>query len=298
MSEPVAVGLVGAGPWAEIMHAPVLAAGPETRLAGVWARRYEQSSALAARHGVPAFAEYEELLAACEAVAFSVPPDVQAAMGVRAAEAGRALLLDKPIGITLDQAEELVAAVDRAGVVTQVVLSNRYRPEVRAFLAGVAAGPPPVAGRGCIITGAFLDGPFATPWRQRYGALHDLGPHAFDLIDAALGTITEVDAVGDPRAVVLVTCRHETGAVSQLALSGAVPMASGQSVLELYGPDGAKTLNLVDTDSAAGFATARAEFAAAVRTGTPHPLDVHRALHLQRLIDRALTAAGAAPAPA
>jgi predicted dehydrogenase len=295
MSGALAVGLVGAGPWAEIMHAPVLAAGPETRLVGVWARRYEQSSALAARHGVVAFAEYEELLDACEAVAFSVPPDVQAEMGVRAAEAGKALLLDKPIGITLDQAEKLAAAVDRAGVVTQVVLSNRYRPEVREFLATVAAGPAPFAGRGCIITGAFLDGPFATPWRQRYGALHDLGPHAFDLIDAALGRITEVDAVGDPLKVVLVTCRHETGAVSQVALSGSVPTTGGQSVLELYGPDGMRVLDLVATDSAAGFATARAEFAAAVRSGTPHQLDVHRALHLQRLIDQALTAVGAAP---
>jgi len=296
MSEPVAVGLVGAGPWAEIMHAPVLAAGPETRLAGIWARRYEQSSALAARHGVPAFADYEELLAACEAVAFSVPPDVQAAMGARAAAAGRALLLDKPIGLTLEQAEELAAAVDRAGVVTQVVLSNRYRPQVREYLATVAAGPAPVAGRGCIVTGAFLDGPFATPWRVEYGALHDLGPHAFDLIDAALGTITEVSAAGDPRGVVQVSCRHEGGAVSQLTLSGAVPMPAGRSLFEVYGPDGAKVIDLGETDSAAGFATARSEFAAAVRAGTPHPLDVHRALHLQRLIDQALNSLGAAPA--
>jgi hypothetical protein len=36
---PVEVGLIGAGPWAQVMHAPVLAAGPETRLAAVWARR-------------------------------------------------------------------------------------------------------------------------------------------------------------------------------------------------------------------------------------------------------------------
>ncbi|HPJ19491.1 MAG TPA: gfo/Idh/MocA family oxidoreductase, partial [Actinomycetota bacterium] len=36
---PVRVGLVGAGPWAEILHAPMLAAGPETTLAVVYARR-------------------------------------------------------------------------------------------------------------------------------------------------------------------------------------------------------------------------------------------------------------------
>src|SRR5258707_404244 len=41
MTEPVSVGLVGAGPWASMVHAPVLAASPHTRLAGVWARRPE-----------------------------------------------------------------------------------------------------------------------------------------------------------------------------------------------------------------------------------------------------------------
>ncbi|NEC47970.1 gfo/Idh/MocA family oxidoreductase, partial [Actinospica acidiphila] len=38
---PVEVGLVGAGPWARAMHARILAAGPETRLSAVWARRAE-----------------------------------------------------------------------------------------------------------------------------------------------------------------------------------------------------------------------------------------------------------------
>ncbi|MFE6133357.1 gfo/Idh/MocA family oxidoreductase, partial [Streptomyces sp. NPDC056437] len=38
---PVRVGLVGAGPWARAMHARMLAAGPETTLTAVWARRPE-----------------------------------------------------------------------------------------------------------------------------------------------------------------------------------------------------------------------------------------------------------------
>ena len=78
------------------------------------------------------------LLVDCEAVAFAVPPDVQAAMATEAARAGKALLLDKPIGLTLPEAEALTAAVDAAGVVSQLVLSNRYRPRVREFLAAAA----------------------------------------------------------------------------------------------------------------------------------------------------------------
>src|SRR6186997_828853 len=54
--EPVAVGLIGAGPWATLVHAPVLAASPRTRLAGVWARRPEAAAELAERHGTTAYA--------------------------------------------------------------------------------------------------------------------------------------------------------------------------------------------------------------------------------------------------
>lgn len=48
---PVEVGLVGAGPWARAMHARILAAGPETRLTAVWARRAEAAHETAVPYG-------------------------------------------------------------------------------------------------------------------------------------------------------------------------------------------------------------------------------------------------------
>ena len=131
----VAVGLVGAGPWAHMLHAPMLAGGPETSLAGVWARRPEAARALAEAHGSRAVDGLEELLDLCEAVAFAVPPDVQARVATDAARAGKHLLLDKPVALTVAAAEELAAAVGEAGVVSQMVLTNRYGPRGRAFLA-------------------------------------------------------------------------------------------------------------------------------------------------------------------
>lgn len=290
--EPVAVGLVGAGPWAKIMYAPVLAGGPETRLAGVWARRPDAARELAGEYDVPAFTGYDELLAACDAVAFAVPPDVQARMAMEAAGAGKALLLDKPIGLTLAEAEALTEAVDRSGVVNQLVLSNRYRPRIRRFLAE-AADFPTIGAQARQVTGAFVAGPFTTPWRLEHGALHDIGPHGLDLLDAAAGPIEDLWAVGDPRRWVALTCRHAGGAISQLALTGEVA-EGGYAEFELFGPDGALTLDFRELgadrpDGDAGWATMRAEFAEAVRSGRPHAVDVHRGLYLQRLIDRALT---------
>ena len=77
-STPVDVGLIGAGPWARAMHARILAAGPETRLTAVWARRTEAAHEIAGTYGAATAGSPEELFDRCEAVAFAVPPAVQA----------------------------------------------------------------------------------------------------------------------------------------------------------------------------------------------------------------------------
>ena len=57
--------------------------------------------------------------------------------------------------------------------------------------------------------------------------------------------------------------------------------------LEVYGAEGAIDLDCVGAVGPEAFATLRAELAALVRDGGPHPLDVHRGLHLQRLLHEA-----------
>ncbi|MEU7888141.1 Gfo/Idh/MocA family oxidoreductase [Microbispora bryophytorum] len=292
---PVEIGLVGAGPWARDFHAPVFAAGPQTRLSGVWARRPEAARALADRFAVRAFTDYRELLAHCEAVVFAVPPDVQAPLAAEAALAGRAVLLEKPVALTVEEAERLTQVVDATGVVSQVVLTNRYRPAVREFLAR-ARELRPLGARACQFTPHFLDGTYVdSPWRGRGGVLYNTGPHGLDILDAALGRIVEVRTAGDPGGFLALTCLHEGGAVSQLALCGRVPGAK-RTVYELLGPEGALVLDFgtLPEDSAPTRAALRAEFAMAVRTGRPHAIDVHRGLHLQRLLAQAERDAGRA----
>ena len=283
--KPVEVGLVGAGPWAATMHGPVLAAGPQTRLAAVWARRPEAATRLAARLGGHAASSYEELLERCEAVAFAVPPDVQAALAPRAARAGKALLLEKPLALDLGGARALADAVAESGVVSQLVLTKRYHRSTRDFL-GAAATFGAAGARAHYLHGAFLGGEMATGWRLTRGALYDLGPHLLDLADAALGPIDEVRATGDSRRWIELTCRHQGGAVSQMSLSGAVGLATSRAGIELFGPAGTLALDFGTVDHAECWPVLRAEFAAAVRSGRPHSLDVRRGLMLQELLDR------------
>jgi predicted dehydrogenase len=277
----VAVGLVGGGPWAELVHAPMLAAGPETRLAGIWTRR--GTSPLGERYGVPVTGSFNDLIDSCEAVAFAVPPDVQASMATLAAKAGKALLLEKPIALTLAGAAALAAAVERADVVSQVVFTKRYHPRTRDFLAA-AADFATLGARSCYVHGAFLGGLFATGWRLEHGALLDLGPHALDLMDAAVGPIESIRAAGDSRRWVELTCTHANGAISQVSLSGSVPLPHAVTTVELYGPEGILSYDTADMDHEECWPVVRREFAEAVRSGKPHELDVHRGVAIQRLL--------------
>jgi predicted dehydrogenase len=283
--EPVEVGLVGAGPWAATMHGPMLAAGPQTRLCAVWARRPEAAAQLAARLDTHAAGSYEELLDRCEAVAFAVPPDVQAALAPRAARAGKALLLEKPLALDLAGARAIADAVAEHGVVSQLVLTKRYHRRTRDFLTEAATFEAAGA-RTHYLHGAFLGGAMATGWRLTRGALYDLGPHLLDLADAALGPIEKVRATGDSRRWIELTCLHRGGTVSQMSLSGAVGLASSRAGIELFGPAGTLALDFGTVDHDQCWPTLRAEFAAAVRSGVPHALDVRRGLMLQELLDR------------
>lgn len=286
MVTPLAVGLVGTGPWAAKAYAPMLAAGPETRLECVWSRRAEAARVVAEPHGAAVASSFTELLERCEVVAFAVPPNVQAEFAVAAAYAGRHLMLDKPLAFTLDAARGLVAAVQAAGVVSQIMLTHRFRPKTVAFLAE-ARSFAAIGARFAFLTRAFIDGPYVNAWRREYGALYDLGPHAFDLVEAALGPIVDLDGRGDSRRWVSLTCRHESGAVSEMAMSGVMRLPQTTCRLELYGDAGMIEFDAVAAAVDEPWSAARRTFADAVRAGRPPELDARHGLRLQELIDRA-----------
>lgn len=106
-------------------------------LRAVWARRPEAAKELAEAHGAQAVDDFDELLDQVDAVAFAVPPAVQAELAVKAAEAGKHLILEKPIAADLDGALRLADAVEAAGVAALVVLILRFSPMTREWLDGI-----------------------------------------------------------------------------------------------------------------------------------------------------------------
>jgi predicted dehydrogenase len=295
IARPVAVGLVGAGQWARTMHAPLHAAGQETRLTGIWSPSNRSAQELAAQYSVPAFASFEDLLESCEAVDFAVPPAAQGELAIHAARAGKALMLEKPLAASLSEAERVVEAVTDSQVATIVVLTKRFHPHTVAFLDECRrlrrlSNPVAVTGRyvhGGFLASGFLDSQARGGWREDLGALFDLGPHLFDLADAVAGQIIRVRATGDPREAVLVTTQHAGGAEGQLLLSGRVATPHPLTDVDLYGPAGHAHYTTRGMDHDEIWPRVRAEFASAVLHGTPVTTDVHRALHLQRIVEAA-----------
>jgi predicted dehydrogenase len=285
VTTPVRVGLIGAGPWARGVTGPVFAAGPETQLAGVWSRTAEHATEVADALGVEAFGDVDALIDASDAVAIAVTPDAQPDLAMRAAAAGRPVLLEKPIAADLDRATRLVDAIEAAGVGSLVMLTYRFHPNVPAFVDAARAAEL-IGGWGCFLSGAFLSGsPYATGWRLERGALLDVGPHLLDLHELAFGEIVDIEAAGDRHGWVALTLRHATGATSQASLCCILPIESRTEV-EGFGTRGTVHFDGREGDRREVGANMRRAFVDVVR-GLPHECDARRGLHLQQLIDRA-----------
>lgn len=283
---PVRVGLAGAGPWARAVHAPLLAAGPETELVGVWSRTPANATTLAAEHNVRVFSSYQEMLAGVDAVSLAVVPAAQPDLAVQAANAGRAVLLEKPLALDVAGARRIADAVAANQVGSLVLFTYRFADVVRDFLAEVATMQP-IGGRACFLSGAFLSGAFAGGWRLELGALLDVGPHILDLVEAALGPVVDIQAHGDPREWVGLLLTHENDVRSEVTLSCSSAIQPSRTEIEVYGRDRSLFVDGRAGARAESFARVRSEFAMVARTGGPHACDAARGLAIQELIARA-----------
>lgn len=269
----------------------MLAAGPHTTLVGVWGRRPEAAAEVASANGTVAYERIEDLFGACEAVAFCLPPDVQSELATRAALAGKHLLLEKPLGLRLDEAERLADVVGGAGLRSQVVFTWRYTDGVRQFLADVASQGPAIGGRSRFLTGLRPGGFFATPWRLQHGAVLDLGPHVVDLMDAALGEVVNVRAHGDPLRWSGLLLDHDSGAMSEVSVTMAAAPDTSVADAEVTTERGSVSVDCSAAVDAVAFGRVAEEFARTVR-GEPHPLDVHHGVRIQRVLQSALDQLG------
>ena len=134
----VRVGVVGGGLVAQAEHLPYLAALRERfELAALAEPSQTVREALGARYGITGLhPDYRSLLDAggLDAIVVCSPAGTHAQVVIDALEAGIHVFVEKPMCITLDDADAIVAARDRAGKVVQVGTMKRYDPAVEAMI--------------------------------------------------------------------------------------------------------------------------------------------------------------------
>jgi predicted dehydrogenase len=243
---------------------------------------------VAAIAGATPFTDFDEMLDHVDAVAFAVPPAVQAPLAARAAAAGKHLVLEKPLAPSVAEGQELVDAVRRAGVVSIMMLTFRYDAGTRAWLDEVHQVPEWDGGLARWFSGTLLDTKYeSSQWRHDGGALADIGPHVFDLLDAALGPVADVEAARfTEQQVWHVLLRHENGRLSTVTLSMHTPAQPALTDFAVFGAHGFLPFD-ASGDAPARYAVLLDDFVDLIDSKTAEqPLDVRRGLHLQRLLGR------------
>lgn len=273
----VRFGVVGTGPWAGIAHGPGLKAAEGVELVGVWGRSPEKARTLATELGVSAYDDFDALLADVEAVAFAVPPEVQAELAPVAAKAGKHLLLDKPVAMTVAGAHAVRDAAREAGVASVVFFTDRFVDTSRAWFREVAATEGWRGGWLRWFSSLQQEGnPFgSSPWRLQSGALWDIGPHALSTLSTALGPVRSLTAVGGDDDLVTLVVRHESGVTSTASLTVFAPPAAAGFEAALWGEVGVLHMPpRPDRPASELLAIAAEELVESARRGEPHEVDL------------------------
>ncbi|MFF7180712.1 Gfo/Idh/MocA family oxidoreductase [Streptomyces sp. NPDC008121] len=290
------IGLLGTGPWAGRAHAPALAAHEGVEFSGVWGRRPEAAAEIADACGTRAYDDVDALFEASDAVAFALPPDIQAPLAVRAAAAGCHVLLDKPVATTVAAARDVAEAVEKAEVASIVFCTLRFAEPTARWIDEQAAAGGWFLGEAHWLGTLFAPGSTsayaASPWRREKGGLWDVGPHVLSVLLPVLGDVTDITCVPGPEDTRHLILRHASGAGSTATLSLSAPPGAAEAALTLHGEHGRAVMP--GWDGAVG-ALGRAVDALleSARTGAAHGCDARFGLRLTEILTEAEALAAA-----
>jgi predicted dehydrogenase len=308
---PLRFGLLGTGYWAVRTHGAALSASEWAELAGVWGRDPAKATDVAERLGTRAYEDLDELLRSVEAVAIALPPDVQASLAVKAAEAGCHLLVDKPLALDVASAEAVVTAADNSRVASVVFFTARFHAETERWAEAAARSAPWHSAHFISYNNIFQPESHygGSAWRHRYGALWDVAPHALAALVPIMGPVASVSArrgpvgsdtvhvvvghvgVGHSPGSAIETSAPGTGApgagpgVSTFSVSLSMPTPGTGKGLVLYGEQGVWERPEVNIDPVECFRVAIEELATLVATGDRrHRCDARFGLYVVRVL--------------
>ena len=193
----VRFGIIGAGRIGNV-HAKTIAGLSRAEVVYVADAMQDAAAKLAASVGAKA-ASVDEIIAAkdVDAVLIGTPTDTHADLIEAAARAGKAILCEKPVSLSVERIEECLPVVEKAGVPLLIGFNRRYDPNFRALQQRLEAGE---LGEVEIVTIISRDpAPPPVSYIERSGGLYrDMMIHDFDMARFLLGgdEIVSVHAFG------------------------------------------------------------------------------------------------------
>ena len=242
-------GIIGLGRIAGSQIAPAITAAGNSTLVSVVSRDRARAEEFARVHGAAtALDDYAKMLAdpAVDAVYIATPNALHADQVIAAALAGKHVLCDKPLAVTVEDAGRCVEECRSAGVRLGITFQTRFHDGLDDAMQLVRDG-----GIGKVIVAEVtMSGGRNLPrgWRTDpelagMGTINNIGVHAFDLLRYLLGAeVTEVVALADSEpgyridTTATVLLRFANGTIGYVNANQSTPHARDDIVL--YGSEG------------------------------------------------------------
>lgn len=259
----IGIGIIGCGKIAQIRHLPELNANPDAEIIGYFNPTISRAQEMAAKFGGKVYATVDELLAdpVIDAVVISLANQAHASISIKALEAGKAVLCEKPMATTVEECEAMAEASQRTGLPLMIAHNQRLTTAHQMARRMVEEGR---IGRLLTFRTTFgHSGPetwsvnpgkgtwFFNKEKAAMGVMADLGIHKTDLIQyltgqnviavkATLATLDKTKEDGQPievddNAIVIYTL--ESGAIGTMTASWTHYGAEDNSTV-LYGTEG------------------------------------------------------------
>jgi UDP-N-acetyl-2-amino-2-deoxyglucuronate dehydrogenase len=221
-------GIVGCGVIAGAHAGAIASLSDQASLVAVCDRNADKAEAFAGRHGGEATTAVDDLVRRddLDAISVCIPSGKHADVAVAALDAGKHVVVEKPLDITLDAADRIIEAEQRSGKVVTTISQRRFEPAAQFVHRAIRDGA-----LGLITSGVAE----CTWWRSQVyyasagwrgtwamdggGALMNQGVHQVDMLVWMLGTPVEVTAYA-------ATLAHE-GLEVEDTVAASVRFASG-----------------------------------------------------------------------
>lgn len=228
---PLKFALVGCGRIAK-RHAEILGEGQidGAELAAVCDIEPDRAAAFGERHGVPHFTDYHEMMRTLgdgvDVVSILTPSGLHARHTIGLAAYGKHIVVEKPMALTLADADDMILACDRAGVKLFVVKQNRFNLPVQKLREAVEAERfgklvlGTVRVRWCRPQAYYDQDAWRGTWEFDGGVFANQASHHVDLLEWMMGPVESVVAKASTALVDIET--EDTGVVLLRFANGAL----------------------------------------------------------------------------